>query len=542
VPLVLVVVAGPEEAAQAVALPPGHYVNMQVGHALADLVVYGHKRAVGVDRGAHRDAEAAGRGEQRLEEVIGQLVEALDVLAGHQECVPGKQGPAVEEGDGVLLIEHDVGTALAGDDLTESAESHGVTLPDRNAAKNASHGILSYRTLTSERIHTVMPTLKRCFVPLVGALLVGSALVAVPDAAAADEPPTCFGRQATVWGSGLLEGTAGNDVIVGSSGADTIYGYAGADIICGLGGNDTIYGASGEDRIKGGPGGDFINGGSSADIIRGEGGNDLLIGGSGRDQIRGGTGNDEIRGSKGADEMMGGPGNDHLLGGAGDDFMFGEGGGDVLEGRGGDDLLYGGSGVDRLRGNRGADELWAGECRESGAGVGHFCRATPSGRAANGAAETPGDILFGGVYFDSCNGGAQKGCETYRGWRGSGRSKATAEEWRDEVTAAFTTFGVEEEIEHAMQIIACESLGDPFQVTQAGTVYSTRAVAGLFQHRVSAWSSRASLAGVRGQSAYSPWANAHAAAYLVSEDIDAGRDPWDDWTCDEVLIRLGLWE
>ncbi len=387
-----------------------------------------------------------------------------------------------------------------------------------------------------------MPSHKHWIVPVAVGLLAASALVAVPDAAAIGAPPACMGREATVWGSGLLEGTSGDDVIVGSNGADTVYGYEGDDIICGLGGNDTIYGGPGEDRIKGGSGNDVVNGGSGADSIRGEGGNDTLIGGSGGDEIRGGKGNDEIRGCKGSDEMQGGPGNDRLQGGTGDDYVFGEAGDDLLEGRGGHDLLYGGSGVDRLRGNQGADELWAGECRESGSGVGHFCRATPSGRSANGAAAEAGDHLFGGVYFDSCNGGAQSGCETYRGWRGSGRSKATAEEWRDEVTEAFTAFGVEEEIEHALQIVACESLGDPFQVTQAGTQYSNRAVAGLFQHRVSAWGSRASLAGVGGQPVFSPSANAHAAAYLVSEDIDAGRDPWDDWTCDELLMSLDLWE
>jgi len=44
-------------------------------------------------------------------------------------------------------------------------------------------------------------------------------LVSMPSARAAPAP-MCFGMPATIVGSGLINGTSGDDVIVGSAGAD----------------------------------------------------------------------------------------------------------------------------------------------------------------------------------------------------------------------------------------------------------------------------------------------------------------------------------
>jgi hypothetical protein len=411
-----------------------------------------------------------------------------------------------------------------------------------------------------------MSTRRRRIAPLLGVALLSSVAMSIPHAAA-DEPPTCFGRPATIWGSGLLEGTPGDDVIVGSNGEDVIYGYEGNDFICGLKLADTIYGGPGDDHIRGGLGKDVIDGGEGVDVviggvgkdtlsggpgndrilgnghadtISGDAGDDEIVGHNGNDLLMGGDDQDELRGGKGDDEMHGGPGDDLLQGGNGDDYLFGDEGDDLLQGRGHHDLLYGGSGVDRLRGNAGADELWAGECVEIGNRDNHFCRAVPSGRVTNEAPPEEGDLLFGDGSFDSCNGGEQTDCETERDWRGSPWDKSTAEEWRDEVTAAFTAFGVEEEIEHALQIIACESLGDPFQVTQVGSDFSPYAVAGLFQHMLYYWDGRASASGVPGMPPYRPDINVWVAAWMVM--VDAGGDPWHDWVCDEILIDKGLWE
>jgi hypothetical protein len=54
---------------------------------------------------------------------------------------------------------------------------------------------------------------------------------------AADTGLSCFGRQATISGSGTINGTESDDVIIGSDTTnDTIGGVGGNDRICGLGG------------------------------------------------------------------------------------------------------------------------------------------------------------------------------------------------------------------------------------------------------------------------------------------------------------------
>jgi hypothetical protein len=57
------------------------------------------------------------------------------------------------------------------------------------------------------------------------ALVVVSALALLGAAgASADSTPNCFGKKATIVGSGLINGTQGDDVIVGSATDDEIDG------------------------------------------------------------------------------------------------------------------------------------------------------------------------------------------------------------------------------------------------------------------------------------------------------------------------------
>jgi hypothetical protein len=132
-------------------------------------------------------------------------------------------------------------------------------------------------------------------------------------------PPSCNGRAATVWGSGVLSGGPGNDVIVGSDAADEINGGRGKDVICAGGGDDHV------------------------------------AGGSGGDQILGGEGNDDLEGGIGGDRLDAGPGDDLVVGDAGDDTLYGSSGSDVIWGGTGDDLLDGGLDSDACHGNRGTD-------------------------------------------------------------------------------------------------------------------------------------------------------------------------------------------
>ncbi len=419
---------------------------------------------------------------------------------------------------------------------------------------------------------------------LLGALLVLGVLAA-PRVAAAEEPVMCQGEVATIVGTDgpdPLIGTEGDDVIAGLAGNDQIDGLNGRDLICAGagddsvvtrldddvvwggdgndvlmsgGGSDTLYGEGGDDVITGGPGGDVLDGGDGADLLMGGGGPDTLLGGPGDDRLYGDAGADLLQGGDGDDELQGGGGNDALQGGQGDDFLWGDEGVDELSGGGGDDLLQGGADADSLLGGSGFDELWGAECNLTGT---ISCQDAPSGRPPAGGGVDPGDLLDGGARFDSCNGGEKASCETYRGARGSGRDKETAEPWRRVIVRAFqeraallaetrpeVSAALLGEIEHALQIVACESLGDPYQTTPSSPFGAT--VDGLFQHKSIYWENRAAAAGFPGASVFNPLANSRVAAWLLGNALDDHlEDPgaaWGDhWACYGVLVRLALWE
>jgi Ca2+-binding RTX toxin-like protein len=59
-------------------------------------------------------------------------------------------------------------------------------------------------------------------------------------------------------GSGVLTGTAANDLIIGSTGADMIDGLGGNDCILGSGGDDGLTGNEGHDVCLGGTGNDVF--------------------------------------------------------------------------------------------------------------------------------------------------------------------------------------------------------------------------------------------------------------------------------------------
>jgi Ca2+-binding RTX toxin-like protein len=75
------------------------------------------------------------------------------------------------------------------------------------------------------------------------------------------KPAQCDGIHLTnlIAATGMISGTAGNDLILGGAGADTISGEGGNDCILGGGGNDTLYGDSGTDVCIGGSGDDILD-------------------------------------------------------------------------------------------------------------------------------------------------------------------------------------------------------------------------------------------------------------------------------------------
>lgn len=116
-------------------------------------------------------------------------------------------------------------------------------------------------------------------------------IVRVTDNPAIDQrcdwQPLC-----TIYGSGDIVGTEGDDIICGSDGPDRISGGAGNDRILGLGGNDLISGGTGSDTIFGGVGNDDLVAGRDADSLTSGGpGDDRIVADPG-ERIDRGAGND----------------------------------------------------------------------------------------------------------------------------------------------------------------------------------------------------------------------------------------------------------
>jgi peptidoglycan hydrolase-like protein with peptidoglycan-binding domain len=502
---------------------------------------------------------------------------------------------------------------------------------------------------------------------VLGVLLLGSA-VAMPNAAAADDPVMCQGEVAT---------------IVGTDGPDVLAGTEGRDVIAALGGDDRITGLGGNDLICAGPGNDAVWGGAGDDRVFGEEGDDFLYGGSGDDRLFGSVGDDPIEGGLGSDEIVGGAGNDELWGSAcvevpslghfcrtplsveGVDpeerfaallsgnrlLRAGSTGADVAALQellahlgfdpGSSDGVFGPATESAVRAfqlSRGpeADGVVGSQTRAAladaleasataapaaaaaepgevdlgtrllqagmsgadvaalqdllaglgfapgpidgvfGAGTGAAVRAFQSAHdlAADGvvgsqtkaallAAASPDDSLTGGPGFDTCNSpDSGVGCESTRGLRSGGPwNAAAAEEWRPLITEAFLERAgllvaegkpevaavLEAEIDHAVAIVACESLGDPFITTPSIPLGAY--VIGLFQHKDVYWAQRATQAGFPGASPLDPMANARVAAWLVARSLNqfandpgVARPGWTHWVCDELLVDRGLWE
>jgi hypothetical protein len=461
-------------------------------------------------------------------------------------------------------------------------------------------GILSAARPLHRRLMTPVPRgLPRTlgFVVLLVALALPGVALAEEVPALPEEAPTCNGMEAIA----PSDATEGGDVIVGTDGDDIIYGRGGDDLICAGDGDDVVVGGLGNDQVSGGRGNDCLMGGLGSDAIFGEAGvdvisgdagrdtlsggddRDVVLGGSGNDTLNGDGGNDKLVGEAGFDRLFGGDGGDELEGGldddrlfgdAGNDYLWGDDGDDLLIAGAGDDLLQGGLGADDLQGQGGFDELWGGECSLKPVPDGVVdCREVPSGRPDGDPTVDPDDTFNGGPGIDACNKSPNlaEGCDTRRGERpGSPWDPAAAGEWWDEIILAFEeravfilenpddyedpeglAQAVVDEIGHAKQIAACESMGDPFQMTPSATLnYPSATVDGLFQHKSVYWAARSEDAGYPGASVFDPLANARVAAWMVAVDIEVywsysdrltKRRAWTDWACDEALVTRGVW-
>ena len=208
--------------------------------------------------------------------------------------------------------------------------------------------------------------LRRCAsAGAVGALMLGAVVVAEAKAV-----PKCFGRAATIVGSGqsdTLRGTKGRDVIVAKGGNDRLVGRGGNDLMCGGRGSDFLVGGGGNDRMSsgagseealaGGPGDDHMDGGAGGfeDVryvsARGPVTVDLRAG------TASGEGNDTIAN---VDQVIGSMNDDVIyLGDEADTFevALALSGDDTIYGLAGDDALSGGNGNDTMDGGEGFDFL-----------------------------------------------------------------------------------------------------------------------------------------------------------------------------------------
>nr|WP_029897954.1 hypothetical protein [Desulfohalovibrio reitneri] len=258
-------------------------------------------------------------------------------------------------------------------------------------------------------------------------------------------------------GDDTLYAGAGDDLLRGQAGDDTLFGQAGDDILFGGEGDDTIHGGEGNDLLDGGAGADALNAGAGDDILAysddgdwssryvardagspGEPGSgervDIAGKNASHDTFSGGTGEDTLRMTGGGDALFlddrysGHPddpdsprisGVERIEAGGGDDVVDltsqrhaygdvtieGGSGDDVLWANAGDDTISGESGDDDLRGGFGDDILYGDTTQsqydpnsQAAGGPGGWANQGEFGAAdaAQAAARSGDDALYGG--------------------------------------------------------------------------------------------------------------------------------------------------
>ncbi|HZB04347.1 MAG TPA: hypothetical protein VE737_08510 [Actinomycetota bacterium] len=116
------------------------------------------------------------------------------------------------------------------------------------------------------------PSPHRRLIALIALALLG--LMVVPAGTASAAGGKCFGKQATIKGTGgtdRIQGMGKKDVIVTGGGNDVVNGRGGVDLICTGGGKDKAKGGGATDALDGGGGRDRLVGAGAADLcLRGE--------------------------------------------------------------------------------------------------------------------------------------------------------------------------------------------------------------------------------------------------------------------------------
>ncbi len=253
-------------------------------------------------------------------------------------------------------------------------------------------------------------------------------------------------------GGGSLNGQGGDDILSDGAGADTLSGGAGADIfvLAADGRQDVITDiAVGQDRLDLSAWNMLRNVGQLEVVTTGDGaqisyGDEVLVLHSADGQPLdaadiaallpsmeshyaitrttagggGGGGGDQplfLEGTSGNDTLTGQALNDWLDGKEGDDTLYGGDGDDSLLGRGGNDLIYGGGGNDNIAASDGDDEVHGGPGNDAmGGGYGNDRMFGEDGNDVIGSgsgrdyidAGNGDDVASGGWGYDEVHGGA----------------------------------------------------------------------------------------------------------------------------------------
>ena len=117
----LVFVSRPEESPQSVTFPAWYYVDMEMGNALADSIVYRHERSLRAKPFFHGARQALCIQEQGSYHVRRQFSKSGHMLLGDQKRVAGKERAVVEKGKRRTVLEYNVALNLTAHYLAEWA-------------------------------------------------------------------------------------------------------------------------------------------------------------------------------------------------------------------------------------------------------------------------------------------------------------------------------------------------------------------------------------------------------------------------------------
>ena len=165
------------------------------------------------------------------------------------------------------------------------------------------------------------------------------------------------------------------------------------------------------------------------DNLAGTAEKDVIRGGGGQDTLSGMAGNDSLHGDDGADHIWAGAGDDYVQGGAGHDTIGTSTGADLIDGGDENDLVWSGPGNDTVNGGAGHDEIWA--ISGDDLVLGGPGNDTLGGADGRDTIDGGGggDILNGGAGADSLTGGP--GDDDI--WGGAGDDRTYGGTGRDQI-------------------------------------------------------------------------------------------------------------